>query len=205
VDDSLEDKVDWLNPPAAEAKALVPVDPMAERDAKLVTVFAALSPKQQTVLQTLQLNYFNLSKTLRILKASGDAVDPATYYRWGRQDPDFKFALQTMKAQARDDIDPERVLLRVQEIAEDALRPKEVYFKGAPTGEKRKDYAASLKASELQMKQKKLLGEEKDSVFGGRTINFNVQIVQSDGTLKAAERRTGLVIDMPVVELPDES
>lgn len=203
-------ETDWLDrpevPPVTDSPVAIVADPLAERDARLVSLLPCLTPKQQAILQSLRHYKFNIAKTLRILETSGDSVDAGSYYRWLRTDPNFKFAVETLKAQALEAIDPSRTLLRLDEIAEEALRPKAVYFKGAPTGEKRKDYAASLKATELQMKQQKLLGEEKETGgFGGRTINLTVQVVMPNGELRDAKRAGGVVIDMPAIEVPDAS
>lgn len=198
---ALSEKTDWLDQP--EQTAVAVVSPTAERDAKFVASYDALSPKQRTILQSLQLYNFNRAKVLKILAATSDSVDKATYYRWVREDEDFKFVLSVMKAQALEAIDPARTLLRLDEIAEDALRPKDVYFQGAPTGEKRKDYTASLKATELQMKNQKLLSTEDEKPgFGGRHIQLAIQVVMPGGELKDV-KRTGVTIDMPVIELPE--
>lgn len=199
----LAGNADWLDQP--ESTAVAVAAPVAKRDAKIVTLFRSLSDRQKTVLRTLQLYNFNVSKTLKILATVGDGVEKTSYHRWVRQDKNFAFVLKAMKAKALEAIDPARTLLRLDEIAEDALRPKDVFFKGAPTGEKRKDYTASLKATELQMKNQKLLASEDEKPgFGGRQISLSVQVVMPGGELKDV-KRTGVVIDMPVIELPDAS
>lgn len=202
----MSDEGDWLNPtaPADSPLAVIPVVPetAAARDAKLVAVFSALTPKQRTLLQALQLNYFNFNKTNKLLAATSDHVDRKTYYMWRRNDNAFAYALMILKAQAVEALDTNRTLLRVAEIAEDALDPKPVYFKGEPTGEMRTDYTAALKATELQMRNKKLLGEDKEAGgFGGRQITLAVQIVMPTGEVKEATRK-GVIIDVPVIELP---
>lgn len=175
---------------------------IAARDARLVSVWPALSAKQRTVLQALQHNYFNVRKTLQSLAATSDAVDKKTYWRWKTNNQNFAYALLVLKTQARESLDPERMLLRTAEIAEDALEPKDVYFKGAPTGEKRADYTAALKATEMQMKHKKLLGndEEEKKGFGGRNITLAVQVVLAGGEVKDITRK-GITIDAPVIEV----
>lgn len=154
------------------------------------------------MLQALQLNYFNVRKTLQSLELTGDSVDAGSYYRWIRTNDDFAYVLLALKQQARDALDPERMLLRVAEIAEGALEEKDVFFKGARTGEKRVDYTAALKATELQMRHKKLLNEadESKSGFGGRNITLAVQVVLANGEVRDLVRK-GVMIDAPVIEV----
>lgn len=199
---------DWLDQPESTTDSPVAVRPnvpetIEARDAKLVASYAALTPKQQTLLQALQDHYFNFAKANASLKAISADVDKKTYWRWKTQNQDFAYALLALKAQAVEALDNHRTILRVAEVAEDALTPRDVYFKGIPTGEQRPDYTAALKATELQMRHKKLLneGEKETGGFGGRNINLTVQVVLPSGELRDIKRAEGVVIDVPEIEV----
>lgn len=200
---------DWLDVPETASVtdspvAIIPAipDTLAAQNAKIVSVWAALTPQQRTIIQSLQLHNFNVVEALRAISMTPFKLDKTTYYRWLRRDDDFASAVHLLKMQAVAEIDSHRPLLRLNEIAEDALELKDVFFKGEPTGEKRRDYAAALKATELQMKNKKLLGDTEDKGgFGGRNITLSVQVVMPGGELKDARRAEGVVIDAPVIEV----
>lgn len=195
---------DWLDQPAEATDSPVAVRPNvpmieAEQDAKLVASYAALSLQQQMLLQALQDNYFNFAKANAALPTK---IDRKTYWRWRNNDNEFAYAVMILKARAVEAIDSHRPLLRIAEIAEDALEPKDVYFKGEPTGEQRPDYTAALRATELQMRHKKQLGnaDEEKGGFGGRNITLAVQVIMPGGELKDVTRK-GVTIDVPVVEI----
>lgn len=174
----------------------------ALRNAKFIEVWGTLTSKQHAVLRALQERSFNVARTLRDLGPLGCV--PHTYYRWTNNDESFAFALKVLKIAARERVmDQDRIHLRLDEIAEGALEPKETMFKGGPTGIYEKNYAASLKATELQMKAGKMLGEEKQDAFGGRAITLAVQVVLPSGEVREATRQ-GVVIDVPVIEVDSE-
>lgn len=190
--------------PVPGTDVVVPETP-ALRNAKFIEVWGTLTQKQQNMLRGLQERSFNVARTLRELHATGAGCAPHTYYRWVNQDESFQFALKVLKIAAREYVlDKDRIHLRLDEIAEGALEPVETMFKGLPTGVYEKNYAASLKATELQMKAGRMLGDDKQDAFGGRAITLAVQVVLPSGEVREASRH-GVVIDVPVIEVQRES
>lgn len=185
-------ELDWLG--AHEERSLVPrvVSPIAvpaeagERNALLEKAWQGLRGKQQTYLDALRRHGFNKAATLRALEITGDAPHRLTVYKWTNEDQDFMFVLKVMKSIARDEVvDPDKLLLRADDIAEQALTPKPILYKGEPTGYYENQPDVALRANEQLMKTQRMLGgEQEEKTFGGRSLTLVVQVVQSDGTLK---------------------
>jgi len=205
---------DWLALPApevAEDHAMIPApmqiaaaplpDELGARNAVFKAHWETLTPRQQLFLQALNGSNFNVSRTLRKWRASGDNLHYKTVYNWQTEKPAFAFCRQVLMSIAREIVaDPARMLLRLDEIAEGALVPKPILFKGLATGYKEQNFTAALKATELQMRHGRLLGDEKETGFGGRNINLSVQVVMPGGELKDVVAK-GVTIDAPVIEI----
>lgn len=179
----------------------------AERNEMVEAAWKGLRGKQQQYLQALRFHSFNQAATLRALELSGDSVNRGTIHRWTHEDADFKLVLNAMKAIAREEVvDPDQLLLQANHIAEQALAPKPILHKGEPTGFYEQNLDTALRATELTMKTQKMLGaDQEDKVFGGRSIQLVVQVVQGDGTLKDVTP-AGVVVDVGTPDwLTDES
>lgn len=198
---------DWLGEPedVVPPMALVVATPdtLAAQNVAFASAWGTLSDKQQMVIRALRLYNFNISKTLRELVTTGDSVHLRTFYSWKSQEA-FAFALKAVKAAARAEIlDADRIHLRLDEIAEGAIDGTPILFQGQPTGFYEKNYTAALKATELQMKATKMLGEEKESGFNGRNITLAVQVVMPSGETRTLAPR-GVVIDVPAQDVTSE-
>ena len=206
--DTEEAPDDWLGPAETETDPLpvifgqvAPVDgDPAARNVAVRAAWDKLTPRQKVFLQMWPSCRYNTSEVCRRLEGTADAVSRDTASHWDSQSEAFRFVKRVMRNVARESVvDPDKLLLRADEIAEKALEPTPILYQGQPTGFYEHDLKTALSANEQLMKTQKMLGgaEDEAKVFGGRSIVFQVQVVQSDGTLRDA-KPTGVVIDMPV-------
>jgi len=149
--------------PAVKAEVELPVDTKKQSEL-LMDCWHRLQPRQQVYLKTLKQCGFNVRKTVRTLENTPDAVSRTTVnFRWS-QDDNFAFVLQVMTATAVGDvIKRERLLLRADEIAEEALEPKPILHKGLPTGFYENQPDTALRANEQLMKATGLLRDAQQS------------------------------------------
>lgn len=150
-----------------------PVD-AGKRAALLDKAWKRLDKRQKIFLTLLRENKFNERATCRLLELTPDRVPRSTVRLWHNEDEDFAFCLKVMKTVAAGaSIDRERLLLRAEEIADEALEPTPILYQGAPTGfyENHKDTA--LRANEQLMKAAGMLkGEDKSARVVVRVVNL---------------------------------
>lgn len=196
-----EAATDWLGTevtavPLMLAKPLLPSD-LAERNAMLEKAWNGLKGTQQGYLLALRQNHYSLPKTLRSMKKSGNAPDRVTVARWTAGNADFAFVLRVMKSVARDEvIDPDRLLLRADQIAEDALEPKPILYKGKRTGFYENQLDTALRANEQLMKTQKMLNNDEPAGRFAEGPALIIQVVQPDGGLVNVLPK-GVTIDLP--------
>jgi hypothetical protein len=149
--------------PAVKADIELPVDPKKQSEL-LTECWARLEQRQQVYLKTLKQCGWNVRKTVRMLEGTPDAVSRTTVnMRWPDND-DFAFVLKVMTATAVGDVvKRERLLLRADEIAEEALEPKPILHKGLPTGFYENQPDTALRANEQLMKATGLLRDAQQS------------------------------------------
>lgn len=199
---------DWLNteepgkdlaPWSRDAAALPAV--ADERNAVVQAAWDKLTARQRIFLNSLRMNRFNFSETCRKLKATGEGIPRNTAMRWKERDADFAFVLKAMKVIARDEVvDPDRLLLRANEIAEKALERVPILYQGAPTGFYEHDLKTALSANEQLMKTQKMLGSDDKNHNGFREgPAMMIQVVVNGVAQDVAPR--GVTIDLPV---PDD-
>lgn len=180
--------------PVVKADVELPVDPVKQSEL-LMAAWGQLSQQQQVYLKLLKQNGFNARKTLRMLEGTPDRVSHSTLYMsWVHQD-DFAFVLKVMTTTAVGDVvKKERLLLRADEIAEEALEPTPILHKGLPTGfyENHKDTA--LRANEQLMKATGLLRDAQQST------RVTVRFVNLAGPEEASviEAAAEVIDDMPL-------
>ncbi|MGH8235395.1 MAG: hypothetical protein ACREXP_00045 [Steroidobacteraceae bacterium] len=150
-----------------------PVD-AGKRAAMLDTAWKKLNKKQRVYLTVLRENKFNQRATDRLLRLTTDFVSRTTVRNWINENEDFVFVLKVMKTVAAGaSIDRERLILRAEEIADEALDPTPILYQGAPTGfyENHKDTA--LRANEQLMKiGGHLRSDEKSTRVTVRVVNL---------------------------------
>lgn len=149
--------------PAVMPDIELPVDPKKQSEL-LMDSWNRLEPRKQVYLKTLKECGFNVRKTIRMLENTPDAVSRTTVnFRWS-QDDNFAFVLKVITATAVGDvIKKERLLLRADEIADEALEPKPILHKGLPTGFYENQPDTALRANEQLMKATGLLRDAQQS------------------------------------------
>jgi hypothetical protein len=163
----------------AESKAVVAKkQATAKKATRLKPVVEAsrkLTPQQRVYIRCLLDAGLDKGKAYKLFEKTGVAADRSTVWRWWSR-PKFVEAYEVILAAelARMGITRSQILANVAMVAEDAMAGDEVFFKGEPTGEIRKDRGAALKAL-------KMLGETAE---GGRiwsedgrgqtVVNFNI-------------------------------
>jgi hypothetical protein len=190
----------------ADAKALpsrlpaltvpdIPTDPE-----QLVDMFEKqlhlLDQRQRIFLALLRQNHFNIRKTTRLLEGTPDAVSRLTVRNW-EAIPAYALALKIATSLSTTAIvKKERLLLRADEIAEEALEPKAILHKGLPTGFYENQPDVALRANEQLMKTQKMLGNDDAPVGGIVGPALVIQVVQRDGAIIDVKPR-GVTIDLP--------
>lgn len=149
--------------PVVKADIELPVDSKKQSEL-LMDCWSRLSPQQQLYLKLLKQNGWNVRKTVRCMEGTPDAVSRTTVnFRWP-EDDDFAFVLKVMTHTAVGDVvKKERLLLRADEIAEEALEPKPILHKGLPTGFYENQPDTALRANEQLMKATGLLRDAQQS------------------------------------------
>jgi len=215
LDEPAEDDTSWLEPqeqwpiemPAPEDELAfvprgvsgtpIPTD-SKERNEVVQKAWNALSARQQKFLVQLKACRFNVSDACRVQAKAGEPLHRATANRWADSDENYSFVLKVMRAIARDRvIDPDKLLMRADEIAEKALEPVPILFQGRPTGFFEHKLDTALKANEQLMKTQKMLGNDDDG--RGRVTEgpaLIIQVVQRDGGVIDVTPR-GVTIDLP--------
>lgn len=207
IADWLEDQVSsddgWLS--ATKETALVPrkvsdiaiPSELVERNALVEKAWAGLRNKQQVYLDALRRHNFDSRATMKALRKTGDAPNRATVHRWSCEDQDFMFILKVTKALVRDEvIDPDKLLLRANNIAEQALERKPILYKGRKTGFYENHLDTALRANEQLMKTQKMLGNDDTQRQFAEGPALIIQVVQADGALVNVAPR-GVTIDLP--------
>lgn len=149
--------------PVVKADTELPVD--AKKQSQLLTeCWNRLTQQQQVYLKLLKQNGFNVRKTVRKMEGTPDNVSRTTVnFRWAVED-DFAFVLKVMTTTAVGEVvKKERLLLRADEIAEEALEPKPILHKGLPTGYEENHPDTALRANEQLMKATGLLRDAQQS------------------------------------------
>lgn len=149
--------------PVVKADIELPVDAKKQSEL-LVKSWNVLTQQQQVYLKLLKQNGFNVRKTVRLMEDTPDKVSRTTVnFRWAVED-DFAFVLKVMTTTAVGDVvKKERLLLRADEIAEEALEPKPILHKGLPTGFFENQPDTALRANEQLMKATGLLRDAQQS------------------------------------------
>lgn len=175
--------------PVVKADVELPVDAV-KQSALLMECWVRLSQQQQVFLKLLKQNGFNVRKTVRVMEGTADAVSRTTVnMRWLQED-DFAFVLKVMTTTAVGDVvKKERLLLRADEIAEEALEPKPILHKGLPTGFYENQPDTALRANEQLMKATGLLRE------GQQSTRVTVRLVNLAGPEAEAIESTAEVIE----------
>lgn len=175
--------------PVVKADVELPVDPVKQSEL-LMTAWGHLSQQQQVFLKLLKQNGFNVRKTVRVMEGTPDAVSRTTVNMRWLQDDDFAFVLKVMTTTAVGDVvKKERLLLRADEIAEEALEPKPILHKGLPTGFYENQPDTALRANEQLMKATGLLRE------GQQSTRVTVRLVNLAGPEAEAIESTAEVIE----------
>lgn len=141
----------------------IPVD-VKKQSELLMDCWNSLDEKQKLFLSLLRQNHFNVRKTVRALENTSVRLSRTTVRQWPELSDSYAFVLKVMTSTAVGDVvKKERLLLRADEIAEEALVPTPILHKGLPTGfyENHKDTA--LRANEQLMKATGLLREGQQS------------------------------------------
>lgn len=204
--------VDWLGQPLPEkgtraqhetalvprvtSRLAIPAD-VAERNALVEKAWEGLTNKQQVYLDALRRHQFNVRATMKALRKTGDAPNRATVYRWAQEDQDYMLVLKVAKAILREEIvDPDSLLLRANDIAEQALAPKPILYKGKKTGFFENHLDTALRANEQLMKTQKMLGNDDTQRQFAEGPAFIIQVVQADGALVNVAPH-GVTVDLP--------
>ena len=196
---STESPTKFVAPWSREAISLPAV--AEDRNAAVQKAWDLLTPRQRVFLGSLRMNHFNVAETCRKLALTSDAAPRSTVRNWIARDADFQFVLKAMKAIARDEvIDPDRLLLRADEIAEKALERVPILYQGSPTGFYEHDLKTALSANEQLMKTQKMLSSEEQKGGFREGPPLLIQVVIGDQVQDVA--RAGVVIDMPVPDGP---
>lgn len=158
----------------------LPSNPL-ERAALVDNTWRILNDRQKLYLRTLKHSGFDKSSAIRKLRMSGDSVTRVTVMKWEQTNKNFIFILKVMKIIARNEvIDRDRLLLRADFIAEEAMKPKAILHKGVATGHFENHPDVALRANEQLMKATGVLKEDARPVNEGPALI--IQIVQSDGS-----------------------
>lgn len=165
---------DWLSPSVREtfpALNLVPrgtssKEIPAEADArkKLVEeVWSTLTSPQQVFLNTWMHHGFNVRATCRALDGTPEGVSRTTVSRW-TQEENFAFMQKIILAAKREElVSADALQLRADYIADLALEPKPILFKGIPTGYYEQELGVALSANEQLMKAKGMFKTDEQS------------------------------------------
>lgn len=190
AEDAVNDIVENLPAlvPAVKPDIELPADPKRQSE-QLVACWARLLPIQQLFLSLLKQNHLNVRKTVRAIEASGRRFSRSTERQWRTED-DYGFVLKTITAVSVGDvIKKERLLLRADEIAEEALEPKPILHKGLPTGFYENQPDTALRANEQLMKATGLLRDAQQST------RVTVRLVNLAGPEHEVIESTAEVID----------
>lgn len=175
-------KADWLDLPGT-SKAVVPRKKRFTRTEKREAL--AQSLRQLTVQQRLWLkawvkNGFSSQKARRELSVAGiEMPKHYTISRW-QHNPNYLKARELYEAMVYDADGPSKatILLRVNKIAEYNVEEVKEMHQGEPTGRMvMRDASIALKASEMQMKEKKMLSDEAGGAREGPQLI--VQVIQA--------------------------
>lgn len=149
--------------PVVRSEAELPVD-AKKRSELLMECWGRLTDQKKMFLSMLRENHFNIRKTVRALETTNQSVSRTTVRRWVEEDEDYAFVLNVMTAvEVGDVVKKERLLLRADEIADEALAPKPILFRGVPTGYHENHPDTALRANEQLMKATGLLRESAQS------------------------------------------
>lgn len=136
----------------------------ADLEAVLSEAWDKLTTRQQIFLDSLKRHNFNIRETCRALEKTNDKICRNTVTHWNSGNENFAFVVKALKAIARKEIvDPETLILRANDIAEQALAPKPILHQGRATGFFENHLGQALAANEQLMKATGMLKGEKES------------------------------------------
>jgi hypothetical protein len=159
----------------------LPTDP-ARRNEMIHSAWLRLNDKQRMFLNALPAHRFSVRATERALRKMTLGVSRSSVNGWIRSNADFKFVLDVLRAVATEAaINPHKLHLMVDEIAELALEGEDVLYQGQPTGFITRNLSGALKAIELQMKATNMLREQ------GEGARVKVSIVRMTGDWETAD------------------
>ena len=163
-----------------------------ELEAALVQAWSELRPKQQIFLDSLKRHSFNIRATCRALEQTNDKICRNTVTGWNHSDENFRFVLKALKAITRHEVlEPETLVLRANDIAEQALHGTPIIYKGKVIG-REPNFNAALGANEQLMKVSGLLKGDKDQ---GRVVVRIVNLAGMDEAEVEAIDSTAEVLD----------
>lgn len=176
---------DWLN--ELEAKTVSVVVDQAKMAVKVREVpadvgqrvvlhdaaWSRLSPKQKIFLSTWRECGYNARKAMRVLSSTEYKVTHSTVANWQGED-DYAFVravlMQTASANV---LEPEKLILRQDDIVEQLLEPTPVLHQGVATGFFEDRAPAAAKANEVLMRAVGILkGDEQRTRVTVRVVNL---------------------------------
>lgn len=180
----------------------IPAD-VQKRNRLVQRAWDSLTPRQQYFLDAFRRNGFSERGTVRALAGTMHSVALTTVKNWKHNSKDYAFILKVISAIQRDDIiDRDRLLVRADEIAEQALEPKPILYKGRPTGFYENQLDTALRANEQLMKTQKMLGgEQEGSVQQGPALI--IQVIQpQNGNIIDVTPGVKVALPEPVADEP---
>jgi hypothetical protein len=157
-------------------------DDIIERQTKYDACWTRLNASQKTFLNIWRDARFNANKVYRALEHTSNKITKDMVNRWLDED-DFLYVRETMMAGAATDVlNPNKLLLRHDDIAETLLTPKPILHQGVHTGHFEVEAGAAAKVNETLMRAAGMLkDQEKVNVNVGPALM--IQVVQRDGNV----------------------
>jgi hypothetical protein len=184
--------------PVLSATALQITDP-TERIRAFESAWEKLSDAQKVWLTAFRQTNFHKRKALGLL---GDrAPDQSTIFRW-RSNEHFAFLEKALKADlVKDVLERDRLVIRTDNIVEDALERKPILYMGQPTGFFENDPGTALKGNEQLLK---LGGHLKEDVQqGGFTLPQLVIAVTAKTGEVTQQIQVGVIPPQPALEVDE--
>ncbi len=170
-------------------------DKQKDKRTTFAVTFQQLTTRQQQFLRALVLTKWDVKHALYIMQKTGTVIAKTVPARWLRQDHNYADVYHAMKAEAAAmAVDKGKLILDAEKIRQEALRPKPILFKGAPTGYYENKPDTALRATELLMKTQKMLGNDQEQQTQGNGPPLIIQIVQGE---KVVDVTNGVTIDLP--------
>lgn len=158
----------------------VPQD-VAARIALHDACWARLTTKQKVFLSTWRECGFNARKAMRVLANTPNSVTKTTVINWQSRE-DYDFVRRVLQSTAAGNVlEPEKLILRQDDIVEQLLEPTPILHQGIPTGFYENRAPAAAKANETLMKAAGILKGDDDKT------RVTVRVVNLAGYETAAE------------------